>query len=144
MLVRVQPPALNKHLTKLMLTIKTYIAAAGNKGLGLFAAEVIPIGTVWWKDDRNFNKLVSKQEVEFYPEVAKEFVYTYGSMMENGDWYIYMDNGRFVNHSDTPNTNQIENGDWVTNKEISIGEEITCNYKTFCFSCKENLPFEVI
>jgi SET domain-containing protein len=131
-----------------MLIVKTYLAPAGEKGIGLFAAEPIPKGAIWWKDDQTFNRIFSPEEVSNAPEIVRNFMFHYATLKSNGSWYLYVDNARFVNHSDTPNTIQANGGsrdvegDWIALKDIAVGEEITSNYNQFCETCKDGLAFE--
>lgn len=130
-----------------MLTVKTFLKETGNKGIGLFAAELIPKGAVWWRDDPKFNRVINERQAEALPEVAKEFLTTYGVLDNRGDWYVCLDNARFVNHSDSPNTVQAYGvgpslpGDWITTREIAIGEEITSDYRVLCETCRNGLCF---
>jgi SET domain-containing protein len=116
-----------------MLTVKTILKETEGKGIGLFAAENLPAGTIWWKDDRTFNRIVSEEELNAYPKIAQDFVTTYGFMlMGTKNWYVCMDNARFTNHSISPNSAQTDDGDYFATREIQIGEEITCDYREFC------------
>ena len=45
---------------------------------------------------------------------------------------ISVDNSRFMNHADEPNTGWDERFGWAT-RDIRKGEEITCDYYTFWF-----------
>ena len=129
-----------------MLTIRTFLKETRTRGIGLFAAEPVPKGNVWWKDDDEFNRVLPGAKVDALPDAAKEFIYTYGSLNCDGEWYICLDNGRFVNHSDDPNTmptnpGGLGRGDWVASKDIKTGDEITSDYRMFCATCKDGLSF---
>jgi SET domain-containing protein len=130
-----------------MLTVKTVLKETGVKGIGLFAAEPIPKGYVWWRDNRELDRSISKSKFEALSELAKEFVNTYGTLDSDGNWYICLDNARFINHSDNPNTSQANSGmptssdAWITTSDIPIGEEITIDYRQICTTCKNGLPF---
>lgn len=131
-----------------MLVVKTYIASTGVKGIGLFAAETISAGTVWFKEDHQFNRIFTKTEVDEYPPIVKDFLDIYSSLRDDGSLYLRIDNARFVNHSDRPNTkpqNHIGpdgSGDWVATRDIAVGEEITSDYRFVCEACRNGLCFE--
>jgi SET domain-containing protein len=131
-----------------MLVVKTYLSLAGAKGIGLFAAESIQKGVIWWKDDASFNRVIPKAEADAYSELSKEFLETYATLKGDGGWYLCTDNARFVNHSDNPNTkpqNHIGpdgSGDWVASRDIAVGEEITSDYRLCCETCRNGLRFE--
>jgi SET domain-containing protein len=131
-----------------MLTVRTYLATAGEKGIGLYAAEFIPKGTIWWKDDWSFNRVFSVEQIKNASEIIQNFMLHYASLKSNGTWYLYIDNARFVNHSDNPNTIQVNGGsreiegDWITLRDIAVGEEITSDYNLFCETCKDGLVFQ--
>jgi SET domain-containing protein len=130
-----------------MLTVKTVLRETRTKGIGLFAAEPIAAGSVWWKDDRTFNRLISDAELSHLPDIARHFVFTYGALTGTGQWYVCLDNARFVNHSESPNTAPLSrarpaySGDWIAVRDISVGEEITSDYRHFCATCQGGLPF---
>jgi SET domain-containing protein len=50
-----------------------------------------------------------------------------------GDYYqTYVDNMRFMNHSKTPNCMDTPDGKTIAIRDISIGEELTCDYSLIC------------
>jgi len=63
------------------------------------------------------------------PDVAKHYIdkYSYYDNVHNL-WLMTGDNDKFMNHSVTPNTTELENGDLVAVRDIIIGEEITMDY----------------
>src|SRR5437016_5932336 len=90
-----------------MLTVKTYVAPAGARGLGLFAAEPIRAGETWWIYSLDFDRVISPAEVAALPPLQREFLSTYGTHEPDGSFYVCLDNARFANHSDAPNTSNI-------------------------------------
>jgi SET domain-containing protein len=119
-----------------MLLVPTYVAASPIAGFGLYAAEPIPAGTVWWKYVEGFDKLLTPAEVEALPPLAKAHVTTYAYLWK-GRWIHCADHAIFTNHSDTPNSyGMYPNADafgWsVASRDIARGEEITEDYRTFC------------
>lgn len=113
-----------------MLTVKTYIDKSPIHGIGLFAGEFIPKDTLIWKLDRKLDLIVSQEEYEKLPPLAKEHFNWFAYYSESrGGWILCFDNGKFVNHSKTPNTYGV--GDTIALRDIEIGEEITEDYYVF-------------
>ena len=130
-----------------MLLVKTFVAPAGDKGLGLFADEPIPKGSVWWKHDINFDKVLTEEELLDLPMVPYGIIKDrYAYLQRDGTWYLCVDDARFVNHSDNPNTDEVIDVDCsifdIALKDIAIGEEITCDYRKLCGTCKDGLTFD--
>lgn len=118
-----------------MLLVKTYIGKSEISGIGLFAAEKIKKGQVFWKYDIIVDTLIEFKlfENKNYSEIKgftkKEilhFAYT-----DNGCYKMCGDDAKYMNHSKNPNTEsfntEFEEMEIVT-KDIEIGEELTCNY----------------
>lgn len=135
-----------------MLIVKTEIRPVGEKGMGLFAAEPIHKDMTWWVCNITFDKILFASQVErFHPgSVGRDFLEKYGCLEPDGCLYVSMDNARFVNHSDNPNSavKRIKEFRPVNTilavRDIGVGEEITCNYRDICEACKEDLGFTPI
>lgn len=123
-----------------MTVVKTHLKETKNKGIGLFASEFIPKGTIWWKDSPEFDKVITQTEYDSYPKLLQEFWNTYAFVQKNKTLYMCVDNARFINHSNNPNTGNIGN-DCLTLNDIQVGEELTCNYRDICEWCKVDLGF---
>lgn len=89
-----------------MLLIPAYVAPSPIEGVGLFAGEDIPAGTTIWRFDPLFDRLFSPDEVAALDPVQQAYVERYGySHQENRQMTVLeADNGRFMNHSEMPNT----------------------------------------
>lgn len=111
-----------------MLLVKTFIAPSPIHGIGLFAGEDIPAGTVWWRFLYKFDQVLSAENVASLPELARQFWQTYAFRNLQGYMVLCGDHGRFVNHSDTPNSKEGPNGVSIAAVLIRNGEEITDNY----------------
>jgi SET domain-containing protein len=130
-----------------MLLVSTYLSNSPGKGVGLFAKEMIPEGTVWWVRNEDFDKVISDCELNSYTELSAVFIKTYGFHEQAGNWYLCIDNARFSNHSYAPNTlnNLNEKGQLVSctaSKNIYPGDEIFCNYQDICTASRAELGFE--
>lgn len=114
-----------------MLLVPTYLDKSPINGIGLFALTFIPKRTVIWEYTNFLDRTYSKYVVENMPESnLKNFVKKY-CYLDDGSWPVYVlcvDDARFMNHSIDPNTSNGEGWTTVANRDIQIGEEITCNY----------------
>lgn len=113
-----------------MLKVQTYLAPS--HGLGVFAGEDIPRGAVVWELDPRLDRLLEEMPAE---EPERGFVYKYGYRdRHTGLIVVCLDNARFMNHADEPNTTPVPAnghayGADVATRDIRKGEEITCNYR---------------
>lgn len=116
-----------------MLLVSTYVAPSSIEGVGLFAAEDIPAGTAIWRFDRSFDLLLSPDDVARLDDVQAAYVERYGYSYEADRSYIVIesDNGRFMNHSETPNTDFSQSGTGTALIDIPAGAEILCDYGEF-------------
>lgn len=124
-----------------MLLVSTYVAASEVEGVGVFAAEPIRKGTMIWRLDPEFDRLIPKDRYLSAPPHLKALLdrYAYPSP-DNPEMIVYeVDNGRFMNHSEAPNTDFSEFGGALALRDIAAGEELTCNYGDF-FADYELLP----
>jgi SET domain-containing protein len=116
-----------------MMIVPTYVGPSEIEGVGIFAAAPIKAGDPVWILEDKFDLLMPAGELAALPELQRQFVERYGypHMTRPGMIVLEFDNGRFMNHSDTPNTD-FRNAEmaWAT-CDIAAGEEITCNYAEF-------------
>ena len=116
-----------------MMIIPTYVGPSEIEGVGIFAGASIKAGTAIWVLEDRFDLVVPLAELEELPELQRNFIERYGypHMTRPGQIVLEFDNGRFMNHSDSPNTDfQKPNMAWAT-RDIAEGEEITCDYSEF-------------
>lgn len=120
-----------------MLMVKTMLRQSVIEGTGLFAAEPIKAGTVTWRFVPGFDQLFTAEQIAALPDVAREAIETYTYLHGASGLYVYcLDNARFMNHADEPNTagvhvdGAIEGYD-VATRDIAEGEEMTCDYRVF-------------
>lgn len=120
-----------------MLLVKTYLdkSKIEGAGIGLFAKEFIPAGTVIWNYSKLVDRMYSEEEFNKQEGLAKEFLTTY-CFRFNGMFIFCGDNARFFNHSDTPNCcsegmQQFHLGVTKTLRDIQAGEELTDDYSKF-------------
>ncbi|RJQ35020.1 SET domain-containing protein-lysine N-methyltransferase [Candidatus Parcubacteria bacterium] len=119
-----------------MLLVPTKIGRSGIHGIGLFAAAPISEGTRIWEVTPGFDLRIPRTEIEKLPKPARIQMLTY-SFEEIGTGFcvICIDDDRFTNHSDNPNTREIhvpgEQAYSIAIHDIPEGDEITCDYRTF-------------
>lgn len=120
-----------------MLMVKTRLKPSAIAGIGLFADQDIPAGTVTWRFVPGFDQLYSESDLAALPEPARSDIQTYTYKHEATGKYVFcLDNARFMNHSDSPNTKGVHvsgsiEGYDVATRDIVKGEELTCDYYTF-------------
>jgi SET domain-containing protein len=120
-----------------MMMVKTRLAQSAIEGLGLFAQEDIPKGTVTWRFVPGFDQTFTAEDIANLPEPAHQEMlrYTYFHQ-RTGRYVACLDNARFMNHDDKPNTagaydHEADEGYDVATRDIKKGEELTCDYATF-------------
>jgi SET domain-containing protein len=119
-----------------MMTVRTYISQSSIAGIGIYAAEFIPKGTVIWMRGP-LDITVSDEAMAALPLPAREqlshHVYVDAA---TGERVLCGDNARFMNHSEEPNTGQVSPDIEVALRDIEAGEEITCDYRSFDLDCR--------
>ncbi len=114
-----------------MLLVKTKIEKSGIHGIGLFADQFIPKGTVTWEYNSEFDTSFTEEQVQKLPEIAKDRFLHYAYIDKDLSKYILCwDDLRFINHSTNPNIDSTPRKD-VANKDIQPGEELLCNYEAY-------------
>lgn len=120
-----------------MLMVKTRLGPSDIAGIGLFAAEGIPKGTVTWRFMPAYDRLLTQADIDSLPEPARSNILDHVYLdAASGLFVLCADNARFMNHADDPNTagvhesGSIEGFD-VATRDITAGEELTCDYRTF-------------
>lgn len=120
-----------------MLVVKTFLAQSPIEGLGLFAAQYIPKGTIVWRFVPGVDALFGADEIGKLPGMTQDVCRRYAYYDRNNKKYVLCgDDARFENHSDDPNTAGVyPEGDPfgmdVATRDIQEGEEITCDYRSF-------------
>lgn len=119
-----------------MLLVRTRVIPSQIEGLGVFADEPIKAGTAIWKLDGFFDRMMPVSEVAALPPHMQDFIDTYGYPHKElaGLIVFETDNGRFMNHSLSPNTDFSNPSRGFAICDIAVGEEITCNYFEFDLS----------
>ena len=116
-----------------MLKVRTYLAASPIHGIGLFADEDIPRGTVVWEFNHRVDLIFTPEEWKSIgasisaPSFAALKRYSY---KERGNHYLCLDNAQFMNHSSqwyNVENNGKENR-MLACSDIRKYDELLCNY----------------
>lgn len=117
-----------------MLRVKTCIRKSKINGLGLFADQHIPKGTVTWEFDKNFDPAFNKKQINKLLEIDKDYLLKYAYFDKTLNKYVLCsDNQRYINHSKNKskrNINSTITKD-IAARDIKKGEELLCDYNQF-------------
>lgn len=115
-----------------MLRVKTKLKNSNVHGMGLFADEFIPKGTITWKFDPEFDTAFTDEQVKRMPEVAQLIFWHYAYLdKEIGKYILCSDDQRFINHSNSVFNIKSTTKFDTAMVDINIGEELICNYNGF-------------
>jgi len=116
-----------------MMLVRTYLAQSEIQGLGVFAGEYIPAGRQVWGLNPKFDIFVCGEEIATLPSHMQDYVarYSYPHLGIAGVRIVDCDDGKFMNHSEQPNTDFHIFDRGYSLFDISPGEELTCNYFEF-------------
>ncbi len=111
-----------------MLRIKTKLLSSEVEGIGIFADQFIPKGTMTWQYDPEFDLTFGEDALERIPEPVMEQFLKYSYYDHNLKKYILCsDDQRFINHSNNPNITSTPEKD-LASRDIQKGEELFCDY----------------
>lgn len=123
-----------------MLIVKTYIKNSPTHGIGLFAAEFIPKGKIFWELKKGLDIIITQEEFEKLTDLEKDYFNHFAYYNErDGGWVLCGDNSRFTNHSKNPSYVDNKDGTASMIKDVFPDEEIFGNY--FEFNEKETQEF---
>jgi SET domain-containing protein len=116
-----------------MMLVQTYVAPSQIEGVGIFAAQPIKAGQEIWQFDPVFERVFTTEELVRLSPVQRDYVerYGYSHMDDRSLLVIETDNGRFMNHSERPNTDFTRSDIAFAIVDIAEGTEITCDYGEF-------------
>lgn len=116
-----------------MMIVRCYLAPSAIEGLGVFTTNHISHGEIVWKFDPEFDQVFSQDYINRQPDHVREFLdrYTYAHPNDPSLVVLDSDEGRYMNHSDRPNTDFSNPEIGVALRDINAGEELTCDYHQF-------------
>ena len=116
-----------------MMTVRCYLAPSRIEGLGVFCDRDIAKGENVWRHEPLLDQRVSADELARLEPHIREFVerYSYPDAADPGQLVLECDEGRFMNHSDTPNLDFTDGIHGYALCDIPAGTELTCDYAVF-------------
>lgn len=113
-----------------MLRVATRLAPSQIHGLGLFATELIPAGTLVWDFDDPIDQNLPVARLDQYPSWVRKYIAIYG-YREKDHVVLCGDDARYFNHSKQPNCRSGHGTQTLALRDIKVGEELTDDYETF-------------
>lgn len=116
-----------------MMLVSCYLAPSSIEGLGVFSRSDIKKGDIVWRFDDRFDQMIPKADIESAPDHLREFFerYTYDMPGWPDHMALDADEGRFMNHTETPNLDFRSPDVGVALEDIPAGVELTCDYREF-------------
>lgn len=118
-----------------MMLVRTTLAQSTIHGIGIFADAPIARGTRIWELMEGLDPVFDAALLDTAPEPIRSYLrrYTYPHYADASKIILDGDNGRFMNHSPTPNTDfkNIHGKYGFAIVDIAAGTEITCDYAEF-------------
>jgi SET domain-containing protein len=116
-----------------MLLVDVYLDKSPIQGIGVFAKNHIPRGTLIWKLDPRFDRVIEVDTYESETGPVKSYLDRYSYPDRRDPAYIVFeaDDARFMNHDDDPNCDVSSPEETYALRDIAPGEEMTCNYNHF-------------
>jgi SET domain-containing protein len=116
-----------------MFLVDVYLGKSAIEGIGVFAKHDIPRGTVLWRLDERFDRLIPVELYESQTGAVKSYLdrYCYPRRKDPRFVVFEADDARYMNHSDDPNTDFSDGDVAHALRDIKAGDEITCNYNVF-------------
>ena len=114
-----------------MLLFRHYIAKSVIHGLGVFATEFIPRGTLVWVFNSVVDIKVPKNSLLGLPKHVIDRVQAHAEYFPADQCFILgTDGDYYMNHADMPNLLRGAEKNMFAASDILIGEELTCDYRT--------------
>ena len=117
-----------------MFFVKTKIGMSKIQGIGVFADQFIPKGTLVQKFIAGVDVEITPEQFAVLSDIVKGTILHYAYRHKKARNYILpSDDVRFLNHSENPNlisTDSREEID-IASRDIQKGEELTANYRDF-------------
>lgn len=120
-----------------MMLVKTKVASSPIHGLGVFADEFIPKGTMVFRFIEPLDKRFTREEVLKFPKQVQIYLSKYSWVSsKSGLCCVPFDNNKYINHSTNPNvTSEYREGETEVVSfaacDIKPGEELTEDYANF-------------
>lgn len=118
-----------------MMTVRTELKVSDLHGIGCFALQDIPKGAKVWEFDAVVDSVIPKAWFDQAPKFYQDYLLFYAEY-EDGYFVLCGDNGKFWNHSESPNLKLISIPDeemWYVFaiEDIKKGDELLYDYRNF-------------
>lgn len=126
-----------------MMMVETELRPSPIHGTGVFLLQPVLKGDLIWSFDSRVDRVYSQAELASFPPMAQRYLRTYSTYHAELDlWVLCGDNGRYFNHSDQPTTvsSGIAFGHDHAAADLSIGTELTSDYRTICDNFRLDAP----
>ena len=120
-----------------MFRVPTYVSRSSIHGWGVFAAAPIKGGTTIWEFDPSADWALTQAEMAAFPARLRAQMEAWTYLSDDGEYILCSDGAKFMNHSFQPNCDD-EGLNTVAARDIAVGEELTCDYRTFDMNSKQN------
>lgn len=112
-----------------MLLVPHYVAPSPIHGLGCFSSKNVKKGERIWEFHPLIDRVISESDLSALPAHIVKLIQTHAEFIPRESVFrLAADGAFFMNHSDDPNFEDF--GDFaVAGRYISIGDEITCDYR---------------
>lgn len=98
-------------------------------GLGIFASQDIPKGTITWASDK-LDICIDNSAIEKLPPIFQEYIDRYSYVVDSkGSCVINWDHTKYMNHCCFANTLCTAYNFDIAIEDIKKGEQITCDYR---------------
>ena len=116
-----------------MLLVDVYLDKSPIQGIGVFAKDAIPAGTLFWRLDLHFDRLIPVEIYEAQTGPVRTYLDRYAYPRRSDPRFIVFeaDDARYMNHSDDPNCDVSTGEEAYVRRDIAAGEELTCDYNAF-------------
>lgn len=112
-----------------MFLIDHYIAPSSIHGLGVFAAEPAAKGQLIWQFSPYIDLIIPETALPTLPpHVARRILKRSEYRRDVGQFVLGADGDSFMNHSDDPNFFDASEYTAIAGRDITVGDEITCDY----------------
>lgn len=113
------------------MIVENHLKKSKIHGFGVFASRKIKKGEEIWRFNSLIDNVITDADLLQFPEFIQKYIKHY-SYVTDGKYVFCGDNGKYMNHSDSPNTIGIETEDGfgmtVAKRDILEDEEITTDY----------------
>ncbi len=115
-----------------MVKVKSKLGHSKVHGIGLFADQFIPKGTVTWEYHPLFDTSFSEEEIKQMSEPAREQFFNYAYFDKDLNKFVLcFDNQRFINHSSKNHNIESTPHQDIAARDIEPNEELLCDYAKY-------------